>query len=84
MEYLTSTLFSGELLIEKANNGVDVYVMVWSEKSSGDIVGEQGIMGTHDMETFNYFKVEIKRLLNSLISHVIGTLNVKTLVVKIA
>ena len=44
------------MLIEKANSGVDVYIMVWSEKSSGDIVGEQGIMGTHDMETFNFFK----------------------------
>ena len=30
--------------------------MVWSEKSSGDFVGDQGVMGTHDMDTFNYFK----------------------------
>ena len=30
--------------------------MVWSEKTSGDIVGEKGVMNTHDMETFNYFK----------------------------
>ena len=33
-----------------------VYIMVWSEKTSGDIVGEKGVMNTHDMETFNYFK----------------------------
>ena len=46
----------GELLIEKANEGVKVYVMVWSEKTSGDIIGEKGVMGTHDMETFNRFK----------------------------
>jgi hypothetical protein len=46
----------GEMLIEKANNGVGVYVMVWSEKTSGDVLGEKGVMGTHDMETFNYFK----------------------------
>lgn len=46
----------GELLIEKANCGVQVYVMVWSEKTSGDVLGEKGVMGTHDMETFNFFK----------------------------
>jgi hypothetical protein len=45
----------GEILIEKANAGVQVYVMVWSEKTSGDMV-EQGFMGTHDMETYNRFK----------------------------
>ena len=46
----------GEILIEKADAGVQVYVMVWSEKTSGDYVGEKGVMGTHDMETFNRFK----------------------------
>ena len=46
----------GEILIEKADAGVKVYVMVWSEKTSGDIVGEKGVMGTHDMETYNRFK----------------------------
>ena len=30
--------------------------MVWSEKSSGEIVGEKGVMGTHDMETFHFFE----------------------------
>ncbi len=39
----------GELLIDRANQGVNVYVMVWSEKTSGDIVGEKGVMNTHDM-----------------------------------
>ena len=30
--------------------------MIWSEATSGDIVGEKGVCGTHDMETFNRFK----------------------------
>ena len=38
----------GQILIDKANDGVKVYVLVWSDKS--------GIMGTHDVETYNYFK----------------------------
>ena len=46
----------GEILLDKAQEGVQVYVMVWSEKTSGDFVGEKGVMGTHDMETYNYFK----------------------------
>lgn len=46
----------GQLLIDKANAGVSVYVMVWSEKTSGDVIGEKGVMGTHDMETYNFFK----------------------------
>ena len=39
----------GEILVDKANQGVNVYVMVWAEKVSG-------VMGTHDTETFNFFK----------------------------
>ena len=46
----------GEILVRKSNEGVAVYVMVWSEKSSGEIVGEKGVMGTHDMETFHFFE----------------------------
>ncbi len=30
--------------------------MVWSEKTSGAVIGEKGMMGTHDMETYNRFK----------------------------
>ena len=30
--------------------------MVWSEKTSGEVLGDQGMMGTHDMETYKYFK----------------------------
>ena len=38
----------GQILIDKANEGVKVYVMVWSDRS--------GMQGTHDVETYNYFK----------------------------
>ncbi|XP_023324728.1 phospholipase D alpha 1 [Eurytemora carolleeae] len=46
----------GRLLCEKADEGVQVRVMIWSEKSSGDIFGDEGMMGTHDMETYKFFK----------------------------
>jgi len=46
----------GDLLIKKANEGVKIQVMVWSEKSSGAIVGQDGVMNTHDMETYYFFK----------------------------
>ena len=42
--------------MKKSKEGVAVYVMVWSEKTSGEVIGEKGVMGTHDMETFNFFK----------------------------
>ena len=45
----------GQLLCRKADQGVKVKVMVWSEYTSGNMVSE-GVMGTHDMETYNYFK----------------------------
>lgn len=45
-----------EILIGKAEDGVQVNIMIWSEATSGDIVGEKGVCGTHDMETFNRFK----------------------------
>jgi len=46
----------GELLCRKADQGVEVKVMIWSEKSSGEVIGDKGMMGTHDMETYKYFK----------------------------
>ena len=42
----------GELLRMKAEAGVRVLVMIWGETTS--------IMGTHDTETENYFKVSKK------------------------
>jgi len=46
----------GELLCRKADQGVEIKVMVWSEKTSGAWVGDKGMMNTHDMETYKYFK----------------------------
>ena len=45
----------GELLCRKADQGVRVKVMVWSEYTSGNLI-EQGVMNTHDMATYNFFK----------------------------
>merc|ERR1719348_57386 len=46
----------GELLCRKADEGVEVKVMVWSEKTSGQVIGDKGMMNTHDMETWKYFR----------------------------
>jgi len=45
----------GEILLDKAREGVKVYIMVWSEKTSNEFK-KQGVMGTHDMDTYFYFK----------------------------
>ncbi len=45
----------GELLLNKAEEGVKVYVMIWSDRSSGDFK-KTGVMGTYDMETVDFFK----------------------------
>jgi phospholipase D1/2 len=45
----------GEILRDKAREGVKVYIMVWSEKTSNEFK-KQGVMGTHDMDTYFYFK----------------------------
>ncbi len=34
-----------EILIDKANEGVQVNVLIWSEMSSGEYFGENGIPG---------------------------------------
>ena len=44
----------GEILKDKARQGVKVYVMLWSEKTS-NALKQDGVMGTHDMETYYYF-----------------------------
>ena len=46
----------GELLCRKADQGVEVKVMVWSEITSGEVLGDKGMMNTHDMETYKFFK----------------------------
>jgi len=45
----------GELLIKKAAEGVRVLVMTWNEKSN-DSGLMAGMMGTHDEDTFAFFK----------------------------
>ena len=45
----------GELLKRKAADGVRVLVMTWNEKSNDSGLLE-GMMGTHDEETFGYFR----------------------------
>lgn len=44
----------GEMLIQKAEEGVRVCVMVWDELASGRFF--KGIMGTHDEEVVSYFR----------------------------
>ena len=46
----------GEILVEKANQGVKVYIMIWTDPSSGALIGEAGVAGTNDEATYNYFK----------------------------
>ena len=47
----------GEILVDKANRGVKVCVMVWDEADAAQkFVG----MGTHDEETYNYFQTTSK------------------------
>ncbi len=38
------------------NLSIFYWIVSRSEKTSGDFIGEKGVMGTHDMETFNFFK----------------------------
>jgi len=45
----------GELLKKKASEGVRVLVMTWNEKSN-DTGMIEGMMGTHDEDTYRYFK----------------------------
>lgn len=45
----------GELLKRKASEGVRVLVMTWNEKSN-DGGFMEGVLGTHDEDTFKYFK----------------------------
>jgi len=53
LEYPDSNV--GELLKRKAAEGVRVLVMPWDEKSN-DSGLLAGLMGTHDEETYNYFR----------------------------
>ncbi|PIA42459.1 hypothetical protein AQUCO_02000122v1 [Aquilegia coerulea] len=45
----------GELLKKKASEGIRVLMLVWDDRFSGDL-SKDGVMGTHDEETANYFQ----------------------------
>jgi len=52
-------LTTGELLKRKAQEGVCVVLQLWNEATSVSMNGRaitNGLMGTHDEETFNYFQ----------------------------
>ncbi|KAJ0989577.1 hypothetical protein J5N97_007933 [Dioscorea zingiberensis] len=46
----------GELLKRKAEEGVEVRIMLWDDETSINILNNQGLMRTHDEDAFNYFK----------------------------
>ncbi|KAF5183145.1 Phospholipase d alpha [Thalictrum thalictroides] len=45
----------GELLKKKASEGIRVLMLVWDDRFSGEL-SKDGVMGTHDEETANYFQ----------------------------
>lgn len=46
----------GELLKMKASQGVTVLVLVWDDRTSIDVFKKDGLMATHDQDTYNYFR----------------------------
>lgn len=46
----------GELLKRKADEGVTVLVMIWQDRTSISVLGNAGLMKTHDEETNKYFE----------------------------
>ena len=46
----------GEILVDKANQGVNVYIMIWTDPSSNVLLGEAGVAGTNDEATYNFFR----------------------------
>nr|CAB43062.1 phospholipase D2 [Craterostigma plantagineum] len=46
----------GELLKKKANEGVNVLMLVWDDRTSVGLLKRDGLMATHDEETQNYFQ----------------------------
>ena len=43
----------GDILIEKANEGVEVFIMIWQEMSTKYYL--PSVMGTHCQETYDFF-----------------------------
>ena len=51
----------GDILADKANQGVNVYIMIWEEPGNTPLIGETGLTGaglagTNDEATYNFFK----------------------------
>ncbi|KAL4318696.1 hypothetical protein GQ457_18G002860 [Hibiscus cannabinus] len=46
----------GQLLKDKANEGVTVLMLVWDDRTSVEEFKKDGLMATHDQETADYFK----------------------------
>ncbi|KAM7490090.1 hypothetical protein LguiA_033011 [Lonicera macranthoides] len=46
----------GELLIKKANEGVRVLMLIWDDRTSVAQYKKDGLMATHDQETWDYFR----------------------------
>ncbi|RID76674.1 hypothetical protein BRARA_B03637 [Brassica rapa] len=46
----------GELLKKKAEENVTVLMLVWDDRTSNEAFKRDGLMMTHDQETYNYFK----------------------------
>ncbi|KAL4319648.1 hypothetical protein GQ457_18G003530 [Hibiscus cannabinus] len=45
----------GELLKKKANEGVQVLMLVWDDRTSVEFIKKDGVMATHDEDTRRYF-----------------------------
>ncbi|OVA08453.1 Phospholipase D/Transphosphatidylase [Macleaya cordata] len=46
----------GELLKQKAEDGVAVRIMLWDDETSLPFIKNKGVMRTHDEDAFDYFK----------------------------
>ncbi|KAF7817249.1 phospholipase D alpha 1-like [Senna tora] len=46
----------GELLKRKAEEGVNVLMLVWDDRTSNEELRKDGLMETHDQETAEYFR----------------------------
>ncbi|KAL8214590.1 hypothetical protein R6Q57_004039 [Mikania cordata] len=46
----------GELLKRKADEGVNVSMLVWDDRTSVEVLKKDGLMATHDQETGDYFR----------------------------
>lgn len=46
----------GELLKKKANEGVKVCMLVWDDRTSLNLLKKDGLMGTHDQQTEEFFR----------------------------